>query len=332
MNYLIGFFFILCGHITCNAYELDYRQLVFDTLQNSDFNGAVLLSKNNELVVQEYVGFADKDRKIPLNRSHIFSPGSVAKEFTTISLMQLVAQGKLQYQDKLINYIETLPAELSEVTVEHILSHTSGLPKIQWHKGITTQEVIEQINNAKLNFSAGEGYLYSNLNVVLRALLVERLTSSAYTEFFQKHIVKVAGMSDSYEQTNPTHINPKQVVGDYLTFLTGVTIYVTPTDLIKFEQVLWSGKLVDVNDLKRVLHGDKLSGKKNPAYFDFGSFKLDETGDLVSWEHDGSNPSHHTLKYHDFANGYILVIMSNDGNKSTLFKIRDRLHQAIHSS
>lgn len=107
--------------------------------------------------------------------------------------------------------------------------------------------------------------------------------------------------------------------------MNGVSLYVTPLDLLKFETALKGSLLLPIDKIKKTLRGDKLSGKRNRAYFDFGKFYYDTHGRIVYWEHDGSNPSHHTIKHSDFKKNYTIIVMSSDGNKSTLYQIRDAL-------
>ncbi|MFS1526318.1 serine hydrolase domain-containing protein [Microbulbifer sp. 2304DJ12-6] len=301
------------------------KDVVEKTIINTGFNGSVLVSKNGVVVFRKNIGFADPDRKTPISPKHLFSPGSVGKEFTTISIMQLVEQGKLGYEDNIAKYLAEFPSWAKKITVEHILAHTSGLPKIKWKRNIDTSDAADQIKNSSLAFEPGNDYLYSNLNVVIRALIVEKITGDVYYKFAKKFIFEVAGMTDSYQQIDANNFSKMIVTGDYPTALNGATIYVTPLDLLKFEIALRNSSLLPIERIVKALPGDKLSGKSNRAYFDFGKYFNDIDGNLVSWEHDGSNPSHHTIKHSDFKNDYTIILMSSDGNKSTLYKIRDAL-------
>ncbi|MEN3158611.1 serine hydrolase domain-containing protein [Alkalimonas sp. NCh-2] len=290
-------------------------------VQERGFNGSIVIAKGEQVLFHQNFGYADAAASIPLTSKHVFSPGSVGKEFTTISMMQLAASNKLTYQDKITDYIDGLPAWASEITIEHVLTHTSGLPAVQWKKHISTADAVQQIQQGQPVFEPGAGYHYTNLNVVVRALIVERITGKSYSDSVVDTIFKVAGMTDSFHQTDRQPAANTVVAGDFPTHMAGLTIYVTPLDLYKFERALWNGSLVKAEQLRQVLEGDRLSGQQNRAYFDFGRFMLDQDGTLLSWEHDGSNPSHHTIKHHDFITGSIVVLMSSDGNKSTLYQL-----------
>ncbi len=304
----------------------NYWGSIEKTVQQTGFNGAVLVGRGDQVLLHKSIGYADAAKKITLTAKHLFSPGSVGKEFTTVSIMQLAAKNKLEYQDKITKYIDGLPAWANKITIEQILTHTSGLPDVQWKKWISTADAIQQIRQGTLAFEPGTGYEYTNLNVVVRALIIESITGKSYAKYVADTIFNVAGMTDSFHQTKNDEAYRRGVVsGDYPTNIAGLTIYVTPLDLFKFENALWNGSLISADKLKQVLPGDRLSGKQNRAYFDFGKFFGDDNGNLVSWEHDGSNPDHHTITHHDFVTGTVFVLMSSDGNKSTLYKLLSEL-------
>lgn len=306
--------------------DIDVKTLTTDIqhiVEENDFNGVVLVANNEKILIRTIQGFADAEKRTSLTQDHLFSPGSVGKEFTAVSVMQLVQQGKLSYQDSVVSYIDDLPESLQKITIEHIMTHTSGLPRIKWKRGINTDDVISQIKHSEPAFAPGSDYLYSNVNVVLRALVVEAVTDTPYQAYVKDTIFSVAGMSSAYQQTDVQGASELLVAGDYPTAIKGVTIYVTPDDLLKFEQALIAGKLLPFPDVQQSLTGDNLSGQEHRARFDFGFFNLDDNGALLSWQHDGSNPSHHTLKYHHFGHGITMVAMSSDGNKSLLFAVKE---------
>lgn len=294
------------------------------TLDSSGFNGAILVTQNNKLIVEKYNGYADAEKQTQLTQQHLFSPGSLSKEFTTMAIMMLHEKGLLTYQDKIANYLTELPDWAGEVTIEQVMTHTSGFAKITWKKNISTNDAKMQIKNSKFSFTPGTDYLYSNLNVVVRALIVEKVTGKPFSEFLQDKIFTPLNMHQSYLQTSQSDISLSKVNGDYPTFVNGVTIYLAPSDLLKFEQGLTQNKLLPLPVIQSKLNGKNLSGSSNRALYDFGSYHQQE-GQLITWQHDGSNPSHHTLKFHDFKRDIIILIMSSDGNKSTLFKLKDQI-------
>lgn len=310
---------------------INFQSLIDDANKTAGFNGAMLVAQDGEVIFHNTIGFIDKNKSQKLGPNHLFSSGSIGKEFTTVALMMLAEQGKISYQDKVTQYLTWLPKALNDVTIEHLLTHTSGLPRVKWQKLTLTKHIVDQVNGlTELPFKPGDGYIYSNVNITLRALIVEQITKMGFEKFVAEKIFKPAGMSDSINIVATDQFVKGIVPGDYPTAVTGLTIYTTASDLYKFEQAIWQGKLVSTDSIKSVLPGDKLSGKKHRAYFDFGSFHLNDKGKLLSWKHDGSNPSHHAIKYHDFEQNIVITVMSSDGNKSTLYHLVDKVLETFN--
>jgi CubicO group peptidase (beta-lactamase class C family) len=107
---------------------------IYKYVNESGFNGAILVSHQEKLIVEEYLGYADSEKTTELTRQHLFSPGSVGKEFTTVGIMMLEDQGLLSYEDKVSKFLTELPEWAKNVTIHQILNHTSGFPKIKWKK------------------------------------------------------------------------------------------------------------------------------------------------------------------------------------------------------
>lgn len=290
-----------------------------------EFSGTVLVADSKGILYQNSIGYADTAKKVKLTTEHQISPGSVGKEFTTVAIMMLQEQGKLSYSDKLSKYLTNLPSWSSKITIEHILSHTSGLPEIKWSPNLTTDDVMVQLLAVeKLPFEPGNGYSYSNLDVMLRAFVIEKVTGESFASFFKKNILIPSGMLHTF---NKIHIdnNPASFVyGDMPSAILGVTMYSTALDLYRFEKALWSGSLLNKESLKKGLSSHKLSGDHERTYFDFGGFTKDSTG-ITQVMHDGSNENQHTLKVSDFNKDLIVIIMSNDGLKLTPFELNDFL-------
>jgi CubicO group peptidase (beta-lactamase class C family) len=139
-----------------------------------DFNGSVTIANYDGVIYQNAIGFADHDKKINLTTEHLLSTGSISKEFSTVALIMLEEEGKVHYYDKVNQYLTNLPPWGSEVTIEQILSHTSGLPQIEWSLNLDTAAIKKQLMSIKsLAFAPGTDYLYGNLNVLLRAWVIE---------------------------------------------------------------------------------------------------------------------------------------------------------------
>jgi len=288
------------------------------------FNGTLLLADSKSILYHNSIGFADTTKTRKLTTAHQISPGSVGKEFTTVAVMILVEQGKLNYADKLSKYVPNLPEWSNQISVENILAHTSGLPGIKWKKNITTDDVMSQLMAVEeLQFKPGEGFGYNNLNVILRAIVVEKVTNAPFATFFKNKILIPSGMLQTFNKIHIDNDPASFVYGDIPSAILGVTMYSTVLDLYRFEKALWSGLLVSKTALKKGLAPHVLSGDYERTYFDFGWFTKNDSGKITVMSHDGSNANQHSLKVSDFDKDLIVIIMSTDSRKSTPFELND---------
>jgi CubicO group peptidase (beta-lactamase class C family) len=295
------------------------------------FNGSLLIGNSKEVLYYNRVGYRDHKKTEALTDKHLFNPGSITKEFSTLAIMKLVDERKLNYQDKLSRYLPALPKWSQEVTIEQVMAHTSGLPSINWFFGIESDDVNKQIMAIKtLAFKPGEEFLYSNINIVIRTYLVEAITKTLYQTYVKKEIIDVGKMNEAFQPVGMENLNSQMVEREDPNALKGITLYTTPLDLYRFEKSLWQGKFISTQLIKKSLTGDMLSGNRNRAYFDFGRYYQNDEGKIASWEHDGSaNPMHHSIKFHDFENDLIIILMSSDGNKQTLFELKKIILSAL---
>lgn len=134
-----------------------------------------------------------------------FKIGSISKVFTAMAVMQLQEQGLLHIQDPLIQYLpwfSTKDEALSKhITIEHLLTHTSGLPdRLNAHDIASTdidniQEAIqEKLQAITLTHSPGEAIEYTNMNMDLLQVLIEVVTGEAFPDYMEAHLFRPLGM------------------------------------------------------------------------------------------------------------------------------------------
>src|SRR3972149_6315254 len=86
-----------------------------------------IVIKNNKIIFEYNGGWADLDKKIPVNNQTLFRAYSITKTFTSLAIMQLVEQGKIHLDDPASNYLPQYPFKY-QVTIRQLLSHTAGMP------------------------------------------------------------------------------------------------------------------------------------------------------------------------------------------------------------
>ena len=90
--------------------------------------GCVLaVSQHGKLVVNRAYGSADLERDVSMSTSTVFDAGSLRKQFVAASLLLLVEEGRLALSDDVRKFIPELPDYGNQITLDHMLTHTSGL-------------------------------------------------------------------------------------------------------------------------------------------------------------------------------------------------------------
>ncbi len=188
------------------AIELDkYFSTAF---KNQRFNGNVLIAENGEIIYQNSFGFADLSTKKLNSSLSAFHIASITKTFTATAILQLVEKGKLNLEDPVEKHLKDFP--YPQVTVKHLLSHTSGLPS---HEDLfdsmrnvfpdtvfTNADIIPAYSDQKLPlvYEPLEDYNYNNINYALLGLLIEKISDKSLHKYLKEHILEPAEMRDTF--------------------------------------------------------------------------------------------------------------------------------------
>ena len=124
--------------------------IVNNCYQDGEFNGTILVSRNKKVVYRKAFGYANLETKDMLTPESVFYLASVSKQFTAMAIMILCERKKLTYDDKLSKYFPEFPSYANDITLRHLLTHTSGIPdhfRLNSYKpDLTNQEVLEILN------------------------------------------------------------------------------------------------------------------------------------------------------------------------------------------
>ena len=175
----------------------------FREILGTDFNGSALVSRDGDLLFAEGIGMADDANGIPNTPETRFRLGSVTKQFTAMAVLMLASQGLLKTTDPLCDYVDTCPDGWDVVTIEHLLSHSSGIanftdqPGFDPMKTATPADTVASVADIALEFEPGASFAYSNTGYVLLGMVIERASGLDYETFLGQHIFEPLGMADS---------------------------------------------------------------------------------------------------------------------------------------
>ncbi len=198
-----------------SAFADKVDKVVKEEMEKREIPGlSLVVIKNGKQVKIEGYGSANLETKTPVTKNTVFEIGSVTKQFTAAGIMILVQEGKLSVDDKISQHLKNTPAIWKDITVRHLLTHTSGiktytgLDGYEFSKHLTQEQFIEKIGALPLDSKPGDKYAYCNTGFNLLGFIIENLSGKNYWTFMGERIFGPLGM------TATTNRDPANIVID----------------------------------------------------------------------------------------------------------------------
>src|SRR2546427_7668602 len=242
-------------------------QLISLFNQYGQFNGAALVADNGKVIYKKGFGLANMEWNIPNTPETKFRLGSITKQFTATLILQLVEQGKIKLDGKLIDYLPNYRQDTgAKVTIHNLLSHTSGIPSYTSLPGFfanvsrnpfAVDDFIKKYASGDLEFEPGTKFVYSNSGYFLLGAIIEKVTGKAYEQVLNENIFDPLGMKDSgydhwetilskraigYTQT-PRGYETAPYLDMSIPYAAG-SLYSTVEDLYLWDQALYVEKIL----------------------------------------------------------------------------------------
>jgi D-alanyl-D-alanine carboxypeptidase len=165
----------------------------------------VLIAKNGKPLLRKAYGMANIDKKEPLSANMSLRLGSITKQFTAVGILMLAEEGKLALSDDIGKHLPDFPAKGKKITIEHLLTHTSGIPSYTGKpsfvenigKDMTVQQMIDTFKNDPLEFDPGTRYAYNNSGYFLLGAIIEKLSGQSYAKFVERRFFVPLKMTQS---------------------------------------------------------------------------------------------------------------------------------------
>jgi len=176
------------------------------------FNGVVLVAKDGETIFQKGYGLANREWGIPNTPDTRHKIHSISKQFTTVLVLQLAAEGVIELDGKLTDYLPSYRRDTGDrVTIDHLLRHTAGIPcyindsdrrseeqpVYEWRARYDRKQFVADFLSDDLMFEPGSEFKYSNTGYYLLALVVEAVTGKTYEENLHQRILEPLGMHNT---------------------------------------------------------------------------------------------------------------------------------------
>jgi CubicO group peptidase (beta-lactamase class C family) len=296
--------------------------------QRGQFNGAILVAVHGNTIYREAFGKSNFQTGTDFTPETPSDIGSVTKQFTAMAIMILAQRAKLSYNGPVSKYIPEFSrsAHLSQVTLRQLLNHTSGIPDYGDlgvdDSGLGQQGLIAALlKKEDLLAMPGLKYQYSNPGYALLAVVVEKVSGKRFGEFLEQEIFEPVGMTSTFVYDSITRQNALTAVG-YGQFgqvddggPTAIPgdggIYSTVDDLFKWDQALYTDKLVDQSTLAEAFVPGKV--RQGTSTYGFGWNIEEDGGGKYLW-HQGNHAGFRAFIGRRLADRVTVIMLTNKGN------------------
>jgi D-alanyl-D-alanine carboxypeptidase len=189
---------------------------------------ALKIIRDGKVAKTAAYGLANIELNVPAKPETVFEIGSITKQFTAAGILLLAQDGKLSVDNQIGNYLKDLPEAWTNVTIRHLLTHTSGIKSytgldgFQIWRHLTQDQFIKAIGKQSMDFSPGDSWKYCNTGFNLLGYIIENVSGKNYWDFMSQQIFQPLGMhattnrllsliipnrAAGYEQTNRVWVN-----------------------------------------------------------------------------------------------------------------------------
>lgn len=283
-------------------------ELIIGRLNRISPGCVILISKNGEVFYHKAFGSANLELNVPTRPDMIFRIGSITKQFTAVSILQLAEHGRLSLTDSIQKYIEYFPRKGQAITIENLLTQTSGIPDYlnfefnlpnPFRIDIPVKQIVDSIKKQQPEFIPSSKFEYSNSNYFLLGYIIEQVSGLSYSEYLKKNIFDPLGLTNTYydfpskiisnrvngyEKTDTTYTNADFI--SMAAFYSAGALMSNTADLNKWNNALYNGKILKKETIEKAQQPFRLLDGKLSEY-GYGWFirKIDESKTI---EHGGN--------------------------------------------
>jgi CubicO group peptidase (beta-lactamase class C family) len=247
----------------------------------------VIVVKDGKVLLRKAYGLANLSKKETLQADHVMRLGSITKQFTAVAILQLIEAGKMALNDPVTKFFPDYPETGKTVTIEHLLTHTSGIPSYTGkpgfvasaNKDISVSGMVDSFKNDALEFEPGSTFRYNNSGYFLLGAIIEKVSGETYANYVAKHIFTPLGMNNTaheghersqqaraqgYSQRTGS-FEPSMKISMTQPYAAG-SLTSTVDDLTKWDAAISAGKLLKADSWNRAFTSYKLKNGQDTNY------------------------------------------------------------------
>ncbi len=258
---------------------------------------SLAVMNEGKIIHSKGFGYANLEHKVPVTTNTVFLMASVTKTFVAVATMMLVEKGSISLTDTIGKFVHDIPSHWKVVTIQQLLSHTSGIKgSIDWPPPCKTElkydnfnytraDVISETACLPLSFPPGEKWDYSGRGYYVLGMLIEAVSGKTFENYLKENIFDPLQMSNTrminyktivpnratgYQKENNQFVNKIMPQDPIIEFSDGGLVS-TVTDMAKWDAALYSDKLLKKETLQLMFTPVKIKDGFAPYGLGFGT-------------------------------------------------------------
>lgn len=318
------------------------------------FNGSVLVADSTGIIYKKGFGFANMEWKIQNASDVKFRIGSIGKQFTALLILQLVQEGKIDLEAKIVDYLDYYRKDSGEkVSIHHLLNHTSGIPSYTSHpdflkevsrKYFKPDDFVKEHCMGNLEFEPGSSFAYNNSGYFILGAIIEKVTGKSFEQNLLDKIFIPLQMNSSGYDWSETIVEKRasgyeEIPGSYINapfldmsipFAAG-SIYSTVEDLFLWDRQFYSNKLLNDDLTKKYFfpYIKARGGHYAYGWFIYNDSTLVKNKLLTITKHGGSIHGFNTLITR-VTDDKKLIVLLNNTSRTVLPEIENAILKILY--
>lgn len=321
-----------------------FNKFIDSYVKANHFNGTILIRKNKKIAYQKSFGFANFPFKVPNTIETKYKVASITKAFTSVLILQLVEQGKIDLNKTIKTYLPDYKGEAGDkVTIHQLLNHTSGMKNIDsvpsleyvvkngfplYQMPHTSDEILEKYYSDNLAGEPGKKFDYNNADYIVLGKIIERLYGKTYEQVLNEKLLQplnmrdsgmihqpniVAGLADTYFYRDDSKLLTNDLPFYTENLYAAGGMYSTAGDVLKFSDALFARKLLKKETLDLMF----TSGLDEYGYGVWVYNDYDINGKKFKIvKRPGSNMGAQSMLFHVLEADMTIIILTNTGTAS----------------
>ncbi len=305
---------------------------------------SVAIAKKGRILYTQGYGYADLSTCQPVQPASEFQIGSVTKQFTAAALLWLWNAGALNIDAPVVAYLGSYGFD-TRITLRMLLNQTSGLQDYlgfpaanSWINGVSEQTVLSQIAPAPLLFTPGTAYAYSNSNYFVLGSVIEKVSSTTYSDFLAANIFPPAALHNTFFLQPAAFALPYTaaqgpgLIPDPSLFFSAGALWSNVGDLVTWDAALLNGTVIPAAVFTAMVTPASVPNypQGGPSDYAMGWVRGTEVGHPFVW-HNGETYAYTAFNGMFLDDGFSVALLTNGAvNEDTpLLNLGEQIIQGI---